>query len=110
MPTLMAMLKTVMNTAKITALMALKGFTGFFHYASFFLSMSRHGIRMYVLETVKFRKDAANSMIETHVFAMKPFAIVVFMNFALYLYKSRCPKRMLPRSTLIKPTVIDRYS
>ena len=108
MPTLMAMLKTVMNTAKITALMALKGFTGFFD--SFFLSMSRHGIRMYVLETVKFRKDAANSMIETHVFAMKPFAIVVFMNFALYLYKSRCPKRMLPRSTLIRPTDIDRYS
>ena len=108
MPTLMAMLKTVMNTAKITALMALKGFTGFFD--SFFLSMSRHGIRMYVLETVKFRKDAANSMIETHVFAMKPFAIVVFMNFALYLYKSRCPKRMLPRSTLIRPTVIERYS
>ena len=89
MPTLMAMLKTVMNTAKITALMALKGFTGFFHYASFFLSMSRHGIRMYVLETVKFRKDAANSMIETHVFAMKPFAIVVFMKFLRYLYKRR---------------------
>ena len=108
MPTLMAMLKTVMNTAKITALMALKGFTGFFD--SFFLSMRRHGIRMYVLETVKFKKDAANSMIETHVFAMKPFAIVVFMNFALYLYKSRCPKRMLPRSTLIRPTEIERYS
>ena len=108
MPTLMAMLKTVMNTAKITALMALKGFTGFFD--SFFLSMRRHGIRMYVLETVKFKKDAANSMIETHVFAMKPLAIVVFMNFALYLYKSRCPKRMLPRSTLIRPTEIERYS
>ena len=108
MPTLMAMLKTVMKTAKMTALMALKGFTGFFD--SFFLSMSRQGIRMYVLETVKFRKEAANSMIETHVFAMKPFTIVVFMNLACYLYRSCCLTRMLPSSTLISPTVIERYS
>ena len=83
MLTLIAMLKIVMKTAKITAFIVLYGLT--FFPDSFFLSMSKHGISMYVLEIVWLSEVARNSIIDTHVFAIKPFAIVVFMNFALYL-------------------------
>ena len=77
------MLNTVMKTAKITAFIVLYGFTRF--PDSFFLSIKRHGIRMYVLEIVKLRDDAMKSIMETQVLAMNPFEIVVFMNLDLCL-------------------------
>ena len=87
----MAILNTVMKTAKTTAfigfqmLRSLEPFFSDWFLASNSLSIQRHGIRMYVLETVKFSDEAKNSMIETLVFAMKPFEIVVCMKFFLYL-------------------------
>ena len=52
---------------------------------SSYCSMKRHGIRMYVLETVKLRDEATNSMIDTLVLAMNPLAMVVYIKFFLYL-------------------------
>ena len=73
-------------------------------------SSNKHGIRIYVHDTVKFRRDERKRTNATQVFAMKPLISVVFMKFALNLYKYLLPKVILPKLTEINPITILMYS
>lgn len=61
-------------------------------------------------DTVKFSNDDKNRTNATQVLAINPFINVVFIKFALNLYKYRLPKVILPKLTEINPMTILMYS